>query len=133
MASLRGSTTIWDATTGAAVAQNDPSSWAFVGSATNIAIYIKGGATAATFKIQVSGVTVKAGLNEINSGAGEDGGVDWYDYHDAATELSSLVVGVSGLECFNLHGFAPSLIRLVRTDAAAATTVQATIVTNGPN
>jgi hypothetical protein len=134
MASLRGTTQVWTAASGAAITQNAVSKWAYVGTAPYVTIFIKNGAVAATFKIQVAGqVPDKAGLNEIDAGL-TDGGLSWYDYHasPSTTELS-LPVGISGFEAFDLSPFSPSLLRLFRTDASGASNVEAFVAHNGAN
>lgn len=134
MASLRGSTQIWTAASGTGITQNAVSKWAYVGTAPYVSVYIKNGAVAATFKIQVTGqVPDRAGLNDIDASL-TDGGLSWYDYHagPATTELS-LVVGISGFEAFDLSPFSPSLLRLFRTDASGASNVEAFVAHNGAN
>ena len=128
MASLRGGGDLWTATSGTGITQNAVSAPVFVGSAPYVSLFIKGGATASVFKVQVTGIAAdRPGINELDQTVG--GGATWYDYDGALT----LTVGISTNVAFDLSPFAPSIIRLVRTDAAAATDISALVVTNGPN
>jgi len=133
MGSLRGGTKLWDATTGAAVAQNAASAPAYVGTAPFVVLYIKGAGSgvASTFKIQVADdVGRTAGLNLLDSVVGApDYGLTWYDYVGGPT----LTLGVGGNQAFELSPFGPQILRLVRTDANGTDNFEAFITSYGPN
>lgn len=126
MASLRGSTSLWDALS---VATNDVSDWAYIGSGTAVTVFIENsGSNAATFTVQVSGdVSVSAGLNDIDSSLA-DGGLTWYDYQGVVAE--SVASGAKA--AFDLTPFGPQILRLkCAADGGGANTVTAFVVCNG--
>lgn len=133
MASLRGGTKLWDAVTGATVAQNAVSAPAYVGAAPFVVIYIKGvgSAVASTFKLQVADDPARtAGLNLLNPVVGAPNwGVDWYDYTGGPT----LTVGVGANVAFELSPFGPQILRIVRTDANGTDNFEAFVTSYGPN
>lgn len=104
-----------------------------IGPQTNVALFIKSSG-AATFKLQCgASLLMTAGANDMAN-------VSWYDYirssiledNDGAAGTSpTIVLGAGDAVCIDLSPFAPTFLRLVRTDAGADSTVTAYSVAVG--
>ena len=139
MASLKGGTSLYAAATniGVAGSATAKSSLGLIGPGPYVAVYIENGsAISLTFKIQASAVVnPEAGRNGLDS-TDADGGLNWFDYTGPGGDgaETTLTVAAGASICVDLSPFAPPFIRLVRTDAGAATSgVTAFVTCTGPN
>lgn len=132
MANRSGGFSLWDAT---AIEQDDKSANAFVGNPPNVAIYVsvESGGGDVTFKFQVSGtVGPTAGRNAADDAQVDgDSGLIWFDYYADDGTLIEFTVPDGENQCFELAPFSPPYLRLVRTDANAASTVTAFVTATG--
>lgn len=130
MASLRGSTTLWDAATvNPADSSTLKSGIAVPGPGTSVVIYIDSD-QGATFDIEVAvnPTGTEAGRNAVDD-SDPDGGLTWFKY-DGGTGLT--VTGGTPV-AFDLSPFGPQLFRLVRTDSGTSATVTAYSTAIGVN
>lgn len=123
MASLRGTTQLWQS---AAVAANGVSAAAYV-PGPNVVIFVDNeGTNSHTFKVQVA-FSDSAGLNDV------DNNTVWYDYMEkdmsAAVEVT---VGNGENKAIDLSPFAPQVLRLFCT-AGTSNNVSARVAWVGPN